>query len=305
MKSINLNKLMNKNPSVSVVVATYNGKDVLKETINGILKVDYSELIEIIVVNDGSTDETKEMLEKEFSKNKKIKIINQKNSGVTKARNAGIKIAKGKIIVNMDHDCIPEKNWLKDLIKGFTNEKIGMVSSFDLYGGTSTAFNAEALKKVGGYDEDYFYFREDSDLAFKIMEAGYELKQVKAEYFHNHEMEKPKGIINLIKYALKRAKYRENDVLLYKKHSKNEKVKEFLGIKYGFIVSPKKDMQLSLGRWWPGMNKFELSSPRGITFIENKSPMHAILIFLGSFFYMLLLKLIRLKASIKYKKLLI
>ncbi len=296
---------MNPTPTVSIIIAAFNGKSVLKKTIKAMLELDYPNLLEIIVVNDGSTDGTKKMLEKEFSNNPKIKIINQKNLGVTKARNKGISMARGEIIVNMDQDCIPKKNWLTKLVKGFTSEKIGMVSSFALYGGTSTAFKASVLKKIGGYDEDYFYFREDSDLAFKIMEAGYELKQVKAEYIHDHELEKPKGIINLIKYALKRAKYRENDVLLYKKHPNNKKVKEFLGIKYGFLISPKKDMELSLGRWWPGMNKFELSSPRGIIFLKNKTIIHSIIILIASFLYMILLKLIRLKASIKYGKLLI
>ncbi|MFH1588893.1 MAG: glycosyltransferase family A protein [Candidatus Diapherotrites archaeon] len=295
-----------KTPSVSIVIATYNNKEVLKKTINGILKVDYPKLLEVIVVNDGSEDGTEKILEKEFGKNPKVKIINfKKNQGVTKARNAGITAAEGKIIVNMDHDCIPEKNWLKDLMNGFTSEKVGMVSSFALYGGTSTAFRTEVLKKIDGYDEDYFYFREDSDLAFKIMEAGFELKQVKAEYFHDHEMEKPKGIMGSMKYAWKRAQYRQNDVLLYKKHPNNEKVKEFLGIKFGFLISPKKDMQLTLGRWWPGMNDFELSSPRGITFMKNKTPLHSAAIFIASFFYMLLLKLVRLYASIKFRKLLV
>jgi cellulose synthase/poly-beta-1,6-N-acetylglucosamine synthase-like glycosyltransferase len=293
-----------KQPSVSIIIATYNNKKILKKTINAILKVNYPNLLEIIVINDGSTDGTKEMLEKEFRKNKKIKIINQKNSGVAKARNAGIKIAQGEITVNMDHDCIPKKNWLENLVKGF-DAKTGMVSSFAKYGGTSTAFKTSTLKEVGGYDEEYFYFREDTDLAFKIMEKGYKLKTVKAEYEHDHEPEKPKGIMQTLKYIWKRAKYRQNDVLLYKKHRQNPAVKEFLGIKMGFFVSPKKDMELTLGRWHPGMNRFELSSPRGIKFMENKTPIHTILILTASFAYMILIKLNRAYASIKHKTILI
>ncbi|MBI5553655.1 MAG: glycosyltransferase family 2 protein [Candidatus Diapherotrites archaeon] len=292
-------------PTVSIIIATYNNAPVLRKTIEGILRVDYPNLLEVLVINDGSSDGTREMLDREFSGRKKIRIIHRPRSGVTRARNRGIREARGEIVVNMDHDCIPHPDWLKNLVNGFDSPRVGMVSSFALYGGTSTAFRREALEKTGGYDEDYFYFREDSDLAFKIMEAGFELRKVEAEYEHDHEPEKPNGITGLLAYAWKRAQYRQNDVLLYQKHPNNPEVKKFLSIRGGFIVDPRTDMNLSTGRWWTEEARFELSSPRGITFIQNRSPVHAALILLAAFAYMLLLKLTRLYASIKFGKLLI
>lgn len=294
---------MKKLPNASIVVATYNRANVLQKVLNAMLKLHYPAEYEVIVVNDGSRDNTREVLEN-FSKNPKIKIINfEKNHGVCKARNEGIKIAKHEIVVNMDHDCIPKKNWLNDLVSGFDYEKVGVVSSYGGYGGTSTAFRKNLLEKVGGYDEDYGYYREDTDLTFKIIELGYEFKLVKADYVHEHTETKPKGIVGLVKYVFSRWKYHMNDVLLYKKHP-NKLTKDFLDIRFGFLVNPLKDISLATGTWEKG-RKLQLSSPRGITFLKNKGPLHALIIIFIGILYMIGLKFFRLIASIKYGKLLV
>lgn len=290
-------------PNASIVIATYSRANVLEKVINSMLELKYPAEYEIIVVNDGSTDSTKEMLKK-FGEKQKIKVINfEKNVGVCKARNAGIKIARYEIVVNMDHDCIPEKNWLKDLVSGFDSEKVGVVTAYGGFGGTSTAFRKKLLERVSGYDEEYGYYREDTDLAFKIIELDYEFKQVRAKYLHEHTETKPKEITGLLKYVFQRLKYHMNDVLLYKKHP-NELTKKFLDIKFGLIVNPLKDISLATGKWHP-KGKFQLSSPRGIILLENKTPLHALIIILIGIFYMLGLKFFRLIASIKYGKLLI
>jgi len=291
-------------PNASVIVATRNRPEALLRTLKGILSVDYPGKFEVIVIDDGSTDCTMELLKNEFGKNKKVSVIHfEKNSGVCKARNAGIKKAKYSFVVNMDHDCVPAKNWLRNLVKPFSNPKVGVSSSYGGYGGTSTAFRKDLLERVGGYDEDYFYYREDTDLAFKIIELGYEFRQVKADYFHDHSETKPVGLIALMKYVLQRLKYHQNDVLLYKKHP-NKLTKEFLDIKFGFLVNPTADFGLATGRW-KGNGGLEASSPRGIKFIENKSPVHFLFIALAGLGYLFALKASRLYASVKFGKLLI
>jgi len=291
------------NPKASIVIAAFNNAKTLRKVLEAMLLLDYDNEFEVIVVNDGSTDNTKEMLEKEFAKEKKIKVINfEKNQGVCKARNAGINAAKHEIIVIMDHDCIPAKDWLKNLVSGFSSERIGIVSSYGYYGGTSTAFRAFLLRKVNGYDESFGYYREDTDLSFRIMELGYEFKLVKADFIHDHTETKPKNLIELFFYVLKRWKLHMNDVLLYKKHPKL--AKDFLHVKFGFLVSPLADISLATGKWKKD-SELKLSSPRGIIFLENKSIFHAIAIYFIAFIFMLGLKFFRLIGSIKYGKLLI
>ena len=290
-------------PKASIVIAAFNNAATLERVLNAMLKLDYPNDFEIIVVNDGSTDNTKEMLEERFGKEKKIKTINMQNSGVSKARNAGIKISRYDFVVNMDHDCIPEKDWLRDMMKGFDSEKVGIVSAYDYYGGTSTAFRKELLERVGGYDEQYFYYREDTDLSFKIMDLGYEFKLVKAKYLHDHKMVKPRGFWQFARHVWQRLNYHQNDVLLYKKHP-NKITQEFLHIKYGFLVNPYWDFSVATGLWQKG-GKMELSSPRGITFLENKTIFHSIIIIIAGILYVIAVKLFRLYGSIKFGKFLI
>ena len=290
-------------PNVSVIVPTRNRAETVVKAVKGILAVSYPEF-EVIVVNDGSTDNTRELLEKSFGKNKKVTLLNfSGNQGVCKARNAGIRKARYPIIVNMDHDCIPEKTWLRGLVKPFSDPKVGAATSYGGFGGTSTAFRRSLALKTGGYDEDYFYYREDSDFAFKIIELGYKFRHVKAAYHHDHAETKPKGFLSLVKYVLQRLKYHQNDVLLYKKHP-NDLTRKFLDIKFSFLVNPAADFGLATGRW-KGRGGLEVSSPRGIKFIENKGPLHFLAIVFLGVCYMLALKATRLYASIKFGKLLL
>ena len=95
------------NPLVSVVIPAYNAEAYVKETIESALAQTYGPL-EIVVVNDGSTDRTADIL-KMFGD--QITVITQKNQGLSAARNAGIKIAKGEYLAFLDADDIyfPER----------------------------------------------------------------------------------------------------------------------------------------------------------------------------------------------------
>ena len=287
--------------NASIVVMTHNRKQVLEKTIDAMVQLEYSGKYEIIVVNDGSTDGTAEMLQK-YSKNQKVVVINQPRSLPCKARNNGIKKVKYEVTVIMDDDCIPRKDWLERLMQGFEEKDVGVVSSYSVHGGTSTAFITDALRKVGGFDEEYGYYREDTDLVFRVQELGYRVRLVKAPFRHEHRMEKPRGFIGLIKYGLERAAYHMNDALLYKKHPKL--AAEFLDVKLGFLVNPRRDFQAATNQWWNG-GKMKLASPRGIVFMENKSPLHILLIFLGAFAWVALVKFYRLVGSIRFGKLLV
>jgi len=297
---------MSNQKNASIIVATHNRANLLEKTLYAILNQDFSFNFEIIVINDGSTDNTSKILQK-FKKFKKIKIHNlDKDSGPIVAKNIGIKMARYHIIVIMDDDCIPKKKWLKNLVSGFTNN-VGVVSSHSIYGGTSTAFLKQAIDKVGFLDSEFFInisplsYREDTDFVFRIMNEGYKVVLVKnAKFDHIHK--KPRKLRKKISYSLKRLWIHQLDSLLYKKHP--EKTKKFLNIKLGFIRNPINDFKIATGLWYR-KKYFSLSSPQGIVLIQSKSILHKILIFLGGIFYAFAVKFVRLYGSIKYKKLLI
>jgi len=96
-------------PKVSVVIPTYNRADYICETIDSVLNQTYKDF-ELVVVNDGSTDDTKKKLEKYGSK---IKLIEQPNSERAVARNNGVKNSTGEYIAFLDSDDI----WIEDKLE--------------------------------------------------------------------------------------------------------------------------------------------------------------------------------------------
>ncbi len=95
---------------ISVVVPVYNGMEYIDDCINSLIKQTYDN-IEILIVNDGSTDGTKNLLEKYTKIDKRIKIINNSsNLGITKSLNLAINQCKGDLIVRQDIDEISSFN---------------------------------------------------------------------------------------------------------------------------------------------------------------------------------------------------
>lgn len=98
---------MTRNPLVSVIIPTYNRGWILKEAIESVLMQDFTDF-ELIVVDDGSTDNTLDIL---GDYRKKLTVIEQHNQGVSAARNRGIKSASGKYVAFLDSDdlWLPQK----------------------------------------------------------------------------------------------------------------------------------------------------------------------------------------------------
>jgi glycosyltransferase involved in cell wall biosynthesis len=89
-------------PHVSVVIPTYNAPALLLETLDTVFAQTFSDY-EVVVVNDGSTDDTAERL-KQLADAGKIRLVNQSNGGIGNARNRGIDEARGKYVALLDHD---------------------------------------------------------------------------------------------------------------------------------------------------------------------------------------------------------
>lgn len=114
---------------ISVIVPVYNAERYLIKCINSIMNQSFSEEYELILVNDGSEDHSEDIIDKkidEFGKDKIIKI-NQENGGQGKARNAGVKIARGEYVTFVDSDDYIDKEMLKDLYEKAVNEKSDLV----------------------------------------------------------------------------------------------------------------------------------------------------------------------------------
>lgn len=129
-------------PKVSIILPTFNAENTIKTTIESLNNLKYENL-EILVINDGSTDNTIKIIEK-ISDSKKTKIINQKNEGVSVARNRGIKAATGKYCFFIDSDDVLEKNSITKLVSMAEKEKLNLVCC------NYSEFNSTKLKNKKG-----------------------------------------------------------------------------------------------------------------------------------------------------------
>ncbi|HEU4966142.1 MAG TPA: glycosyltransferase [Candidatus Saccharimonadales bacterium] len=109
-------------PFMSVVVICHNGESTLAATLDSLMAQTYPrKYYEVIVVDDASTDGTATVV-KRYPRVRYVGLA--KNVGVSGARNAGLKVAKGDIYVAFDDDCIAQKNWLHELVKGYADKNV-------------------------------------------------------------------------------------------------------------------------------------------------------------------------------------
>jgi len=187
-------------PVVSVIMAAFNAQDTIKDSINSILNQTFSDF-ELIIANDGSTDNTKEIVLSFIDP--RIILIDMENKGPSIARDIAIKKSKGKYLAILDSDdiALPERlqkqvNFLennKDYILVGSNaiildrdenyvwtstnpltwEEIGKKFPYASFYHSSVMFTAEAYKLSGGYyTENKLYIFEDSLLWNKMKEFG-------------------------------------------------------------------------------------------------------------------------------------
>lgn len=108
-----------KKPIISVIVPVYNVEDYLAKCLDSILNQTFSN-IEIICVNDGSTDSSRKILEEYRKRDFRIKIVDKENGGLSSARNAGMRVAQGEFYSFIDSDDWIDKTMLEKLYENIT-----------------------------------------------------------------------------------------------------------------------------------------------------------------------------------------
>ena len=124
-----MSAIYQKYPLVSVIIPNYNGKQFIESCLRTVLATDYPRL-EIIVVDDGSTDGSAELVEERFGQDNRVRLIRQDSKGAAAAKNTGAKVATGDIFCFLDYDTEVEPSWLKNLIVVLmSDEMVGAVQS--------------------------------------------------------------------------------------------------------------------------------------------------------------------------------
>jgi|WetSurMetagenome_2_1015567.scaffolds.fasta_scaffold31348_2 cellulose synthase/poly-beta-1,6-N-acetylglucosamine synthase-like glycosyltransferase len=181
---------------ISIIIPAYNSQQTIRECLTAVLNQDWDGKMEVILVNDGSTDKTGEIVT-EF---KQIVVINIPNGGVSRATNVGIQASHYELIVLVDSDVILEQDWLRNVIPCFSDDKVGAVTGnvltantdfigkltgyhtelridrrpfyVEAAGGANTAYRRQALLDVGFFNEN-LKVGQDKDLSQRLNSAGY------------------------------------------------------------------------------------------------------------------------------------
>ena len=115
---------------ISVIVPVYNVEEYLEQCLDSIQCQTYT-YIEVILVNDGSTDRSKEICERYCKKDSRFKLVNQENKGLSGARNRGMSESKGEFISFVDSDDVIKEDMLEQLMKQMTSEDIDIVECWN------------------------------------------------------------------------------------------------------------------------------------------------------------------------------
>ncbi|MEN3363419.1 MAG: poly-beta,6-N-acetyl-D-glucosamine synthase [Burkholderiales bacterium] len=217
-------------PFISIVVPAYNEGPVIAQALRSLLELDYPSY-EVLVVDDGSTDDTYEraMEVAHMSERVEVKVITKRNGGKADALNVGMAHARGDFIFNMDGDTKLSRNTLRACIRHFDDPRVGAVAgnvkvlnreniltrlqaleyieglamvrkaqsffhTVSIVPGPAGLFRKSALMQVRGYDRDTY--AEDCDTTFKLLLQGW---QVSYEPSAIAWVETPSGMLDLIK----------------------------------------------------------------------------------------------------------
>ena len=178
------------------------------------LRIQTIPLDEIIVVDDGSTDNTVEVA-REFD----VRVVSQSNAGPAAARNRGARVARGDVLLFTDADCVPTPNWAERMMVAFTDPEVSgakgvyrtrqpeLVARFvqaeyedrydrmrgretiDFVDTYSAAYRRDVFLEYGGFDTTFPTASvEDQEFSFRLAEAGHQLVFVPdAQVFHVHD----------------------------------------------------------------------------------------------------------------------
>jgi len=202
-------------PLVSIIIVNWNAEKYLKKCIDSLFDQNYKNF-EIIVVDNASTDNSVEFIEKNYPQVHLIK--NKKNLGFAEGNNIGITHSKGEHVALFNPDAVAEKNWLEKLIFELESSKkvggtVGKImylddkygkdavfctwtkinpysaipynfydnepqSKVDYLSGGAMVVKKEVIKKIGMLDPGYFLYWEETDWCARMIRAGYDLVYV-------------------------------------------------------------------------------------------------------------------------------
>jgi len=229
--------LLPRAPRVSVVVCSYNGGRTLDQCLCSLLELNYPDY-EVILVDDGSTDDTREVA----ARFPAVRCVHQENRGLSAARNVGLHLATGEVVAYTDSDCFADADWLTHLVYQLERSGAAAVGGPNLtpedgwlaacvaaspgqpthvlesdqvaehIPGCNMAFRKDALLGIHGFDHVYRKAGDDVDVCWRLQQAGGWITFAPGAFVWHHRRQGPRS------YFRQQAGYGEAEALLGFKH---------------------------------------------------------------------------------------
>ncbi len=197
-----------------MIVPAYNAAATIGRTLEALSRQNCFQPYEVIVIDDGSSDETPEVV-RSFAL---VKYARQDNAGPAAARNHGARLARGGYLAFTDSDCLPHEDWISQLMAGFSQSHVGAVAgSYGIanpesqlarcidkeirwrhrhlmpefpqsFGSYNVCIQKKVFEAVGGFNTGYrLASGEDNDLSYKVIAAGWRIffqRRALVNHFH-------------------------------------------------------------------------------------------------------------------------
>jgi cellulose synthase/poly-beta-1,6-N-acetylglucosamine synthase-like glycosyltransferase len=230
-------------PSVTVLIPAHNEGPHIKTTVDAVLQSGYKGKLGIIVMNDGSTDDTGKIL-KSYSRNPRVRVLNTNHIGKSRALNRGLALSKSEIVITIDGDTRLDRGAIGRLVAPFSDPKVAAttgvikventrkplswfqrleylnfawfksvcerISAVIAASGPLSAFRRKALVEAGGFSPHTYL--EDFDVALKLIKNGYRTRFVDTAYCFTFVPEK------LMELARQRLRWTRGGAQIIKMH---------------------------------------------------------------------------------------
>jgi glycosyltransferase involved in cell wall biosynthesis len=222
---------------ISIVIPAFNAEATIAVVVDAARNQDLAEELEVIVVDDGSVDQTAAK-----AQGVGARVIRQTNMGPAAARNTGWRAARGEVVLFTDSDCRPQREWARNLLAGFSSPAVGAVAGsygiwnsgswlarqiheeivkrhdrmgkfVRVFGSYNVAIRSDVLEKLNGFNEAYqMASGEDNDLSYRILKDGFTIgfrREALVDHLHQE---------SLYLYLKEQARHGYWRMLIYRTH---------------------------------------------------------------------------------------
>lgn len=301
-------QVLSQQTGVTILVNTYDHRASITPCLESVLAQQMDLAVEVIVVDDGSTDGTTGQVDRTLAGQDRVpwRHVRRCRAGGVACRQHAFDIAAYPLVLMLGGDCV----LLGDTLVREMLEELGpdepFVSLYGPHGGMGTLYRRSVAQEVGGFHLGFNRFgsgfRDDSDLHYRLLDHGWAGRHLSAlSPRFSHRQPRPSGLRGALTYALHRVAVHQLDALLYRRNPARFAQDFPL---YWRVTDPIGDFRRATGLWREG-GRMELSSPQGVVLVRGGTTTGRVVAVLGGLAYVVAVRVARVVGAVRYRTVLL